>query len=229
MPNITDSFTTMILNGQPPKISGSPRKSWLVNYTVLSFIMNGQLYSEYKRIGHMIGIPTCSESQWQRIVQWLGKHVQRLADWSCEEVRKRIIERGDQEHWVASYDGYYLTRGHHSNNSSATLHDYTTGKIAWYTHRTKRGVGHNWEGTSNAAEADMFEEILAGVKNEGFNISEIINDKDSSLNSIFCQHFPEGTVTYCSNHSAKTFHKDLLKVRQSKCEVSTNTPVYIDM
>ena len=84
MPNITDSFTTMILNGQPPKISGSPRKSWLVNYTVLSFIMNGQLYSEYKRIGHMIGIPTCSESQWQRIVQWLGKHVQRLADWSCE-------------------------------------------------------------------------------------------------------------------------------------------------
>lgn len=44
--------------------------------------------------------------------------------------------------------GTDLTRGHHSNNSSATLHDYSSGKIAWFAHRTKRGNGHNWEGTS---------------------------------------------------------------------------------
>ena len=182
--------------------------------------MNGQLYSEYHRISHMLGLPTCSDTQWQRIIRWTGKHVLSLAEWSCAQVREMIQKRGDHEHWVASYDGYYLTRGHHSNNSSATLHDHLTTKIAWFKHRTKRGVGHNWEGTTGAAEADMFEEILAEVKQSSFTIQEIVTDKDFSMNGIYCQHFPEGTMTYCSNHSAKTFHKDLLKVRQEKCMVS---------
>ena len=75
---------------------------------------------------------------------------------------------------MASFDGFYLTRGHYSNNSSATLHDYLTGEIAWFTHRTKRGSGHNWEGTSNGAEGDMFDEILGRVKEERFVIKEIM-------------------------------------------------------
>ena len=29
-------------------------------------------------------------------------------------------------------------------------------------HRTKRGTGHNWEGTS-AAEGDMFDELIGKV------------------------------------------------------------------
>ena len=48
----------------------------------------------------------------------------------------------------------------------------------------------------------------------------MVTDKDSSMNAIYCKHFPEGTITYCSNHNAKTMHKDLLKVKSSKCEVS---------
>ena len=50
--------------------------------------------------------------------------------------------------WVASFDGFYLTRGHYSNNSSATLHDFTSDKIAWFAHRTKQGQQANWHGTS---------------------------------------------------------------------------------
>ena len=56
--------------------------------------------------------------------------------------------------------GGYLKRGHHSNNSSATLHDYASGKIAWFEHRTKHGKGHNWDGTSAGAEADMLVQSL---------------------------------------------------------------------
>ena len=56
--------------------------------------------------------------------------------------------------------GFYLTWGHHSNNCSATIHDYETGKIAWFCHRTKRGLGHNWEGTSGGAEGHMFDELI---------------------------------------------------------------------
>ncbi len=66
----------------------------------------------------------------------------------------------------------------------------------------------------------MFDEILGKVKSTGFRVSEVITDKDSSVNSIFCRHFPEGTITYCSNHCAKTLHKDLQKIKQNKCEVS---------
>ena len=47
-----------------------------------------------------------------------------LTKWSCSQVQEAIIYRGDQTKWVASYDGFYLTRGHYSNNSSGTLHDF---------------------------------------------------------------------------------------------------------
>ena len=130
------------------------------------------------------------------------------------------MKRGDNKKWIASFDGFYLTRGHYSNNASASLHDFSTGDIAWFTHRTKRGPGHNWEGTSGGAEGDMFNEILGKVRAAGFILKEIITDKDSSVNTIFCRHFPEGTITYCSNHCAKTLHRDLQKIKQNKCEVS---------
>ena len=118
-----------------------------------------------------------------------------LAEWSCSQVQKQIIERGDDKEWAASFDGFYLTRGHY-NNSSATLHDHFT-----IVHRTKRGPGHNWNGTSGGAEADMLNEVLGKVV-----IKEMICDKDSSTNATFCRHFPEGMVTYCSNHSARNLH-----------------------
>ena len=88
------------------------------------------------------------------------------------------------------------------------------------THRTKRGNGHNWESTSNGAEGNMVDELLEKVKAEGFIIKEIVTDKDSSGNAIYCNHFPEGSITYCSNHSAKTFHKELHKIKPNKCTVS---------
>ena len=43
-----------------PTISCSSRgrqKSWLLNYSVISFLMNGQLFSEYDRISNMLGLP----------------------------------------------------------------------------------------------------------------------------------------------------------------------------
>ena len=126
-------------------------------------------------------------------------------------------ERGDDRKWIASFDGFYLTRGHYSNNASATLHDFITSDIAWFTHRTKRGPCHNWEGTSAGAEG----EVMKNVKDANFVVKEIITDNDFSTNAIFCRHFPEGTITYRSNHCAKTLHKDLEKIKRNKCEVSS--------
>ncbi len=66
----------------------------------------------------------------------------------------------------------------------------------------------------------MFDEMLSEVE-AGFNVTEMVTDKDSSMNTIYCRYCPEGTITFCSNHSAKTLHTDLQKVKQSKCKVST--------
>ena len=76
------------------------------------------------------------------------------------------------------------------------------------------GPGHNWSGTSGGAEADMLDELLGKAKEDGLVVQEVVTDRDSSINATFCRHFPEGTVTYCSNHCANTLHKDLEKSRR---------------
>ena len=201
-----------------PQVHGS-NCSWSRYYSVLSFLVNGQLFADYKKLGGMLGLQSCSHKTFDAIVEKLEKKVTRLAEWSCQQTRDAIKTRGDSDKWVASFDGFYLTRGHHSNNSSATLHDYLTGKIAWFCHRTKRGLCHNWEGTSGGAEGDMLNELLGKAAAASFVVRELITDKDSSMNAIYCQHFPEGTITYCANHCAKTLYKDLMKTKQNKCEV----------
>ena len=134
--------------------------SWTQYYPVLTFLINGYLHADYLRLCGSLGLPSCYSTQWHRIVTKLEIHVTKLAEWSCDHVQQQIVSRGDDQKWIASYDGFYQTRGHYSNNSSATLHDHDSGCIAWFAHRTKRGPGHNWEGTSGGAEADMFNEIL---------------------------------------------------------------------
>lgn len=102
---------------------------WSRHYSVLSFMVNGQLYAEYKRVSGMLGLPPCSDKTWSKILERLEVDVKKLADWSCDHVRDNIHIRGDKDKWIASFDGFYLTRGHYSNNCSATLHDFATGKM----------------------------------------------------------------------------------------------------
>ena len=58
-----------------PIVRSSPTKSWAMNYSVLSFLMNGQLYAEYERISNMLGLPHCSHYHWRNIVKWTEEHV----------------------------------------------------------------------------------------------------------------------------------------------------------
>ncbi len=59
----------------------------------------------------------------------------------------------------------------------------------------------------------MLDKLLGKAKDDEMIVTEIITDKDTSVNGIFCRHYPEGMVTYCSNHCAKTLHKkDLEKI-----------------
>ena len=119
--------------------------SWNLKYPALPCLMNGQYYVEYHDIFGMTDTPVMSEVTWNKVDEWLGKHVKELAEVSCKHVCQNIEEHGEKFSWVASYDGFYLTQGYHSNNSSGTLHDVATDKIPWFSHSTKRGSEANWE------------------------------------------------------------------------------------
>ena len=80
---------------------------------------------------------------------------------------------------MASFDGFYLTRTHHSENASATSHNVYSVRIAWFAHRTKRGKDSNCQGTSSGAEGDMLSEILGKVKEQGFCINQLVMDHES--------------------------------------------------
>ena len=168
--------------------------------------------------------PVMSETAWNKVIPWVGKYVEQLALATCEQIRSKVTERGDKLIWVVSFDGFYITHGHHSNNCSATLHDVSTDKIAWFMHQTKQGPSAYWQGTSGGAEGDMLREILESVKGKGFNIKQLIMDHDTSGSNIAVDSFPEVQVSYCGNHSAKSFHNDLTKLKAVKCKVLNRRP-----
>ena len=91
------------------------------------------------------------------------------------------------------------------------MHDIVTDKIVWFTHRTKRGPGADWLGTSGGT-SDMLSGLPTKAKSEEFVISQLVMDHDTSSSNIASEHFPEITITYCSNYTAKTFHNDLMKI-----------------
>ncbi len=53
--------------------------------------MNGHLHAEYCKLSGMLGLPACSHSQWQRILERLEKYVTELAEWSCAQVREDVV------------------------------------------------------------------------------------------------------------------------------------------
>ena len=154
--HMTSTVVKYSYTGYPRISSSSCRaKSWDLNYPAISFMLNRGHYADYASIMGTMGLSTMRRSTWDNLVSWVGPHVNRLANWSCEQVRADIEKCGDRSQWMAGFDGFYLTRGHHSNNASATLNDVYSDRVAWFAHRTKRGKDSNWQGTSSGAKGDM--------------------------------------------------------------------------
>lgn len=65
--------------------------SWELNYTVVSFLMNGQYYSDYESIIGMMGLPIMAQSRWNKMISVIGKQVHSLAIRSCQQVQENII------------------------------------------------------------------------------------------------------------------------------------------
>ena len=70
----------------------------------------GGYYADYASTMGTMGFLTMHHSTWDNLVSWVGPHVDRLANWSCEQVRADIEKRGDRFQWMAGFDGFYFTR-----------------------------------------------------------------------------------------------------------------------
>ena len=189
-------------------------KCYLTNYVLLAFITCGLYYKDYDHLMGTLGISHFSKKQWIRVIEWIAPEVQKIADWSVQQLRKAIKARGDQDKLEVMFDGFYLTRGHYSNNSCATMHDAKTGNIISYAHRTKRGQDVNREGTSD------------GARYEGMTIKKAIIDKDAFCHEIILTRSPEIEIVFCGNHTAKTFHTDLERVKKTPCQVSVQLCIF---
>ena len=110
---ITSTMAKYSYTGHPKIASSICRaKSWDLNYPAISFMLNGGYYADYASIMSTMGLSTLTmhHSTWDNVVLWVGPHVDRLANWSGEQVRADIEECGDQSQWMAGLDGLYLTR-----------------------------------------------------------------------------------------------------------------------
>ena len=101
--HITSTTVKYSYTGHPRIASSSRRaKSWDLNYPAISFMLNGGYYADYASIMGTIGLSTMHHSTWDNLVSWVGPHVDRLANWSCEQVRADIEKRGES----VSMDGW---------------------------------------------------------------------------------------------------------------------------
>ncbi len=53
---------------------------WNQHYSVLSFLLNGQLHADYVKLSGWLGLLPCGKSQWQTIIDRLESHVTQLAE-----------------------------------------------------------------------------------------------------------------------------------------------------
>ena len=82
-------------------------KSWLPNYVLLSFLLNGEYYKDYEHVlGTLttLGIGHLSKTQWQRVVKWVHPFVKQLANWSKSQnsIRRFLSHSGvsrEQRKW----------------------------------------------------------------------------------------------------------------------------------
>ena len=61
------------------------------------------------------------------------------------------------------------------------------------------------------------------MKSAEFKLLQIVTDHDTSAGNIVTDMFPEIRITYCGNHTAKTFHQNLLEIKAIQCKDSKPT------
>ena len=73
----------------------------------------------------------------------------------------------------------------------------------------------------------MLDEILVDlIENEGMTIKKALIDKDASCHEILLTRSPETEIEFFGNHTAKTVHTELERVKKTPCQVSVQLCIF---
>jgi len=64
--------------------TGTKPRCCTLNYPALAFLLNDGYYSEYDNVFGIMGLPVMHHTTWEGVVKWVGKYVEKLAQWSCD-------------------------------------------------------------------------------------------------------------------------------------------------
>ena len=86
---VSQSKMTFNFIGPPLRVHGSAC-SWPMHYSVLMFLLNGYLWTDYECLSRTLGLPSCSHAHWRRIIKKLEPYVTGMAERSCGQVREVV-------------------------------------------------------------------------------------------------------------------------------------------
>jgi len=197
--------------------SKTKKKHYLSHFILLNFLVSGLPYCKYGDVTKSTGLPSLSDHQFRNIIEKAEGVLDKILEDEMKNVREEIKARGDSSTWICATDGFYHIRGSNSDNASAALYDWKTGKVTFRTHRMRRGKKKNYNKTSKSMEGDMIEELFHQAKEQGFEISGCLLDGDASTHKALNDIFPQAEIVHCSNHSSKSFYSQIHQIYEARC------------
>ena len=109
-----------------------------------------------------------------------------------------------------------MTRGHHSQNFTFHVRDYTRNSVLYYKHYSQRGKGGPlYEGTSKSMEGKAAEECFGKMKEEGMSVIVHWQDTDST-SELAVKRFYGDVTKLCGGHYTCAHYNQLEKIKGQK-------------
>ena len=213
-------------------LEGTKRSSVGVAIAV-AFLASGHTWAEYSEtLEGRLGISALSDKPYASVMDMCAPHVrsilQEMMD-SCKEGCREIPadELGSSQRLVVTSDGVWGTRGFHSTNGSFVIVNYLNGGVMWYGHASQKGNGDDlYKGTSRSMEAHLALECFQAAKDEGFCISCVWQDDDSSATLSVKNAHPDCDVFRCSGHICRACANRLNEMAAKKSFTPQQKAIY---
>ena len=193
----------------------------------VAFVVAGCTHATYcKALKYALGIDAVGADTFMSTIVKMYPVVKQMVDEMCEEAKSDMrgmdqTQLGSWSRAVTSADGTWMTRGHHSKNSTFSIRDYLTGALLYYVHLCQKGRDkviqeELYQGTSKSAEGYGARLTLRKAKEEGMHIEVHWQDADSSSSSVVAEHFSDAKVMICGGHAGWAHKKQLENLAKVK-------------
>ena len=187
----------------------------------MAFICSGANYAQYETVLGSMGMHPVTDYKFYETIKLMEGPTTELLDEQCEIAKKEMKkapsnEIGSWDRAVTVADGAWMTRGHHSQNFTFHVRDYTRNSVLYYKHYSQRGKGGPlYEGTSKSMEGKAAEECFGKMKEEGMSVIVHWQDTDST-SELAVKRFYGDVTKLCGGHYTRAHYNQLKKIKRPK-------------